>query len=249
LSRPNSVSGFLTELGIPPRSGSLVEVALTHRSFAFEQPGPPSHNERLEFLGDAILGAVVTDLIYRRYPKLAEGDMAKLRSSVVETRALAEIARELHLGDHIRLGKGEDASGGRDKSSILADTFESIVGALFLERGTGAVARVLVGLFEARIDAIVASGGAYDAKTELQEAAVREGEGRPTYRLASSGPDHDKRYVARVYVGGELLGEGAGRSKKEAEQIAARQALDRLELRPRVRALELREGGSDARAS
>jgi ribonuclease-3 len=165
--------------------GSIYELALTHRSYAFEA-ALPEHNERLEFLGDAILGAIVTDLIFRSYPELAEGEMARLRASVVNTVALADIARSLGLGSHIRLGKGEESSGGRDKSSLLADTFEALVG------------------------------------------AVRMGNGRPSYRVASSGPDHAKSFSARVYVGEQLEGEGAGRSKKEAEQNAARDALVRL---------------------
>lgn len=207
--------------------GSIYELALTHRSYAFEA-ALPEHNERLEFLGDAILGAIVTDLIFRSYPELAEGEMARLRASVVNTVALADIARSLGLGSHIRLGKGEESSGGRDKSSLLADTFEALVGAAYLDRGLDAVAETLVPLFSEQLREVVASGGGHDPKTALQELVVRMGNGRPSYRVASSGPDHAKSFSARVYVGEQLEGEGAGRSKKEAEQNAARDALVRL---------------------
>jgi ribonuclease-3 len=207
--------------------GSIYELALTHRSYAFEA-ALPEHNERLEFLGDAILGAIVTDLIFRSYPELAEGEMARLRASVVNTVALADIARSLGLGSHIRLGKGEESSGGRDKSSLLADTFEALVGAVYLDRGLDAVAETLVPIFSEQLREVVASGGGHDPKTALQELVVRMGNGRPSYRVASSGPDHAKSFSARVHVGEQLAGEGAGRSKKEAEQNAARDALLRL---------------------
>ena len=232
-------------LGVPPEGGAIYELALTHRSYAFEQQVPIEHNERLEFLGDAILGAVVTNLIYTRYPELNEGEMARLRASVVNTYALADLARELNLGDHIRLGKGEQGSGGRDKASLLADTLEAIVGAVYLDSGIETVTVVLESLFESRIRERVEAGGRYDAKTALQEVVVRDVGGFPAYRVASSGPDHDKRFTAHVYIESELFGVGEGRSKKEAEQNAAREALARLEADEELRA----ERGRDARAS
>ena len=180
-------------------------------------------------MGDAILGAVVTDLIYAKFPDLAEGDLARLRASVVNTSALAEIARSIGLGEHLKLGKGEEGSGGRDKASLLADSFEAVIGAVYLDRGMDAVAEVLRPLFDATLDAVVAGGMTFDAKTALQEAAVRVHGEVPTYRVASSGPDHDKRFSAHVFIAGEAYGSGTGRSKKEAEQNAAREALDRLE--------------------
>jgi ribonuclease III len=230
LSRPSSVEGAPAALGLPPEPGSIYELALTHRSYAFENLATDrvGHNERLEFLGDAILGAVVTDLIYRTYPTLAEGDMARLRASVVNTGALAELARALGLGDHIRLGKGEEASGGRAKASLLADTFEALVGAAYLDRGNDAVSDFLVPLFAAKLSIVMAAGGGHDPKTALQELVVRRHSARPSYRVASSGPDHDKRFSAQVFVADELLGTGSGRSKKEAEQGAAREALGRI---------------------
>jgi ribonuclease-3 len=229
----------LAALGVPTDAGPIYQVALTHRSFAFESPDEGGHNERLEFLGDAILGAVVTALIYESYPDLSEGEMARLRASVVNTEALADEARSLALGEHIRLGKGEEASGGREKSSLLANAFEALVGAVFVDQGMEAADRNLRPLFEAKLKESV-EFGRYDSKTALQEIAVRETGQLPTYRIASSGPDHDKRFEAHVYLDGELHGSGNGRSKKEAEQNAAREALDRL---------DADRGGSDARAS
>lgn len=200
-----------------------------------------AHNERLEFLGDAILGAIVTDLIYRNHPDMTEGEMARLRASVVNTQALADLAREFGVGDHIRLGKGEDVSGGRLKASLLADTFEALIGAVYLERGIDATRDYLVPIFETKIAGALAAEHRYDSKTALQETVVKETSELPQYRVAASGPDHDRRYVADVYVAGELYGTGAGRSKKEAEQVAAREALGRF--------AELAKERGDARAS
>jgi ribonuclease III len=227
---------------VPAVPGSVYELALTHRSFAFERAEPIPHNERLELLGDAILGAVVTDFIYRSYPTLAEGELARLRSSVVSTQALAGLARELGLGEHIRLGRGEETSGGRDKASLLADTLEALIGAAYLDLGMERLAPSLIALLEDRIELAVAGGG-HDPKTALQEAVVRRLAIRPSYRVVSAGPDHAKTFTAEVYLGAELYGEGAGRSKKEAEQNAAQEALALLAERPPG------NGDQDARAS
>ncbi|HEU4481330.1 MAG TPA: ribonuclease III [Actinomycetota bacterium] len=218
----------MATLGVPAEGGEVYELALTHRSFAFEQPKPVPHNERLEFLGDAILEAVVTDLIYRRYPDLPEGDMARLRASVVNTQALADIARSLDLGDHLKLGKGEEASGGRNKASLLANTFEAVVGAVYLDRGIERAREALDPIFTTALDRSIQTGDRYDAKTALQEVVVRETDGSPRYRIASSGPDHDKRFTADVFIDDRLMGSGHGRSKKEAEYNAAREALDKI---------------------
>jgi ribonuclease-3 len=188
-------------------------------------------------LGDAILGAVVTDLIYSKFPDLPEGDLARLRASVVNTVALADIARTIGLGEHLKLGKGEEGSGGRDKASLLADSFEAVIGAVYLDQGIAAVTAVLRPLFDRVLDEVVAGGMTFDAKTALQEAAVKLHGEVPVYRVASSGPDHDKRFNAHVFIAGESFGSGTGHSKKEAEQHAAREALDKL------------EEASDARAS
>ena len=225
LSRPSSDPGLLQALGIPARPGSLAELALTHRSFAFEQPETTPHNERLEFLGDAVLQGIVTEFIYRSYPELPEGEMARLRASVVEKRTLAIVARDIGLGHHLRLGKGEEASGGRDKSSLLADALEALIGAAFIERDGRHLAEVLVPVFAELIEDVVAAGGGQDPKGALQEKVARDLGLRPSYRVSSAGPDHDKRFTAQVLVDGEVVGDGVGRSKKEAELHAAREAL------------------------
>ena len=227
----------LAAIGVPPGGGALYELALTHRSYAFENGAPARHNERLEFLGDSILGAVVTDLIYRSYPDLSEGEMTVLRAAVVNEVPLANLARSIGLGDHIRLGKGEETSGGRDKSSLLSDAFEALVGAVYLDRGLVAVTEAIAPLFRPLVEAALQSGTRFDSKTALQEIVVRELGELPSYRVASSGPDHERRFTAHVYAGPDLYGSGSGRSKKEAEQEAAREALQRL------------EGGRGARAS
>lgn len=228
MSKANSGRSVLEALGVPGEPGSLCELALTHRSYAYEQSGPTLHNERLELLGDAVVGLLVADLIFRAYPDMPEGEMATLRASVVNTVALARIAREMDLGSHLRLGRGEEASGGRDKPSVLADAFEAMVGACYLEHGLEMVTDALEDTFSSEIDKVMSTGESLDSKGALQELVVRTGGPRPTYEVTSSGPDHDKRFAARVFVRSELLGAGAGRSKKEAEQNAAREALARL---------------------
>ena len=198
----------------------LLERALTHRSYAYENGGLPT-NERLEFLGDAVLGVVVTDALYRNHPDLAEGSLAKLRASVVSTRALAGVARGLGLGEWMRLGKGEDVTGGRDKPSILADTMEAIIGAVYLERGLEGATALVRRLFDPLMEAAATDGAALDWKTALQELTAARGLGVPDYAISESGPDHAKAFVATAVVAGEARGQGAGSSKKEAEQQAA----------------------------
>jgi ribonuclease-3 len=199
---------------------ALLERALTHRSYAYEHGGLPT-NERLEFLGDAVLGLVVTDTIFERHPDLPEGALAKLRASVVSTRALAGVARDLGLGKWLRLGKGEEVTGGRDKPSILADTMEAVIGAVYLERGLEGATRLVRSLFDPLMAAAAADGAAQDWKTALQELTAARGLGVPEYVIAESGPDHAKAFVATAVVAGNPCGEGAGTSKKEAEQQAA----------------------------
>lgn len=214
-------------LGIRFRDADLLELALTHRSYAFEQE-TDGNNERLEFLGDAVLGLVVTDLAYRRLPDLAEGDLAKLRAATVNMATLADVAQELGLGEDIRLGRGEELSGGRQKASILGDATEAVLGALYLDRGLGPVARVVERLFWPRMEAYVGGHGERDYKTGLQELAARDIGSVPQYRVSDRGPDHAKEFTATVYLGGDVYGTGTGRSKKEAEQEAARKAHARL---------------------
>jgi ribonuclease-3 len=208
----------------------LLQRALTHRSFAYENGGLP-HNERLEFLGDSVLGLVVTDALYRDHPDLPEGQLAKLRASVVNMRALAAVARSLGaggLGAHIRLGRGEETTGGRDKASILADALEAVLGAIHLDQGPEAAARVVHRLFDPLMADAARRGAGLDWKTSLQELSASMELGAPDYLIAETGPDHRKAFTAIAQVRGESLGEGAGSSKKEAEQKAAERAWNAL---------------------
>jgi ribonuclease-3 len=227
-------------VGVEP---NLLERALTHRSYAYENGGLPT-NERLEFLGDAVLGLVVTTALYTNHPDLPEGQLAKLRASVVNMRALADVARDLGrsgtgqsgtgqsgtaretggLGPHLRLGKGEESTGGRDKASILADTLEAILGAVYLDHGIEVASRVIHKLFDPVMADAAERGAGLDWKTSLQELTAEATLGVPEYRVTEEGPDHAKNFTATALVAGEALGGGEGRSKKEAEQRAAEQA-------------------------
>ena len=209
-------------LGAPIEPQSL-ERALTHRSFAYENANPPT-NERLEFLGDSVLGLVVTDTLFRGYPNLPEGQLAKLRAAVVQMRALAEVARELSLGDYVMLGRGEEVTGGRNKSSILADTLEAVIGAVYIDCGLDEASELVHRLFDPVIDRSARLGAGLDWKTSLQELTAGHLLGVPEYVVEESGPDHQKSFRAVVRVGGRELGSGEGRSKKEAEQHAAEAA-------------------------
>ncbi|MCM2421895.1 ribonuclease III [Streptomyces sp. SID13666] len=202
---------------------ALLVRALTHRSFAYENGGLPT-NERLEFLGDSVLGLVVTDTLYRTHPDLPEGQLAKLRAAVVNSRALAEVSRELDLGGFIRLGRGEEGTGGRDKASILADTLEAVIGAVYLDQGLDAASEFVHRLFDPLIEKSSNLGAGLDWKTSLQELTASEGLGVPEYVVTESGPDHEKTFTAAARVGGVEYGAGTGRSKKEAEQQAAEAA-------------------------
>jgi ribonuclease-3 len=202
---------------------ALRQAALTHRSYAFEQ-GLELTNERLEFLGDSVLGLVVTDMAYREYSGMPEGSLAKLRAAIVNMGALADVARALGLGELVLLGKGEEQSGGRNKSSILADALEAVFGALYLDLGLGVSTEVIERLFRPRMEAYVRGEGERDYKTMLQELASQRVGSMPEYRLEETGPDHEKEFTATVFLGGEPMGTGVGRSKKEAEQQAAREA-------------------------
>jgi len=207
---------------------SLLRRALAHRSWCGEQDGAPS-NERLEFLGDAVLGLVVAEHTYRRYPDFPEGKLAKIRAAVVNARVLADIAAELGVGDVLLLGKGEEASGGRTKASILADAVEAVIGAVYLDAEWAATEPLVLRLLAHRIDHAAAEPDDFDHKSRLQELTVRNGEGTPRYVVAGTGPDHDRHYVAEVYIGGVRRGEGRGSSKKDAEQEAALTAWQALQ--------------------
>lgn len=199
---------------------SLIERALTHRSYAYEHGAIP-HNERLEFLGDAVLGVIVTDTLYTSHPEHTEGQLAKYRSAVVNMRALAEAARAIGLGDFVFLGRGEESTGGRDKDSILADTTEAIIGALYLSTGLPGAARFVHHLLDPVLATTASLGAGLDWKTSLQEIAAELGLGAPEYHVTEDGPEHAKLFTAEAVVGGETCGRGRGRTKKDAEQKAA----------------------------
>jgi ribonuclease III len=201
----------------------LLDLALTHRSYAYENGGLPT-NERLEFLGDSVLGVIVTEALYTRHPDLPEGQLAKLRAAIVNSRALASLARQLDIGAYLKLGRGEEISGGRDKSSILADAVEAVIGAFYLDRGTDATRELVLRLFAELLDDAASLGAGLDWKTSLQELAASMSLGIPEYTVIESGPDHEKSFEATARLSGEGVGEGTGRSKKEAEQRAAEQA-------------------------
>jgi ribonuclease-3 len=215
-------SGLLVALGAR-FDHTLLELALTHRSYAYEHGGLPT-NERLEFLGDAVLGVIITEALYTRHPELPEGQLAKLRAAIVNSRALASLARELGIGAYLKLGRGEEISGGRDKSSILADAVEAVIGAFYLDRGTEPTRELVLRLFTDLLDDAASLGAGLDWKTSLQELAASRQLGIPEYTVLESGPDHEKWFEATAVLAGEGVGEGRGRSKKEAEQNAAEQA-------------------------
>ncbi len=213
---------LLDALGVQV-SAEALDRALTHRSYAYEHNGLPT-NERLEFLGDSVLGLVVTDALFRDHPDLPEGQLAKLRAAVVQMSALAEVARGLNLGAYLRLGHGEDMTGGRDKPSILADTLEAVIGAVYLNCGLAEASALVHRLFDPVIARATRLGAGLDWKTSLQELTAARSLGVPEYLVDEEGPDHQKSFTAVVRVGGKILGGGAGRSKKAAEQQAAQTA-------------------------
>ncbi|HZD16567.1 MAG TPA: ribonuclease III [Actinomycetota bacterium] len=214
-------------MGVRFKDGALRQTALTHRSYAFEHD-LGYHNERLEFLGDSVLGVVVTDMAYREFPDMPEGELAKLRAAIVNMGALADVARDLGLGRFVLLGKGEELSGGQDKSSILADALEALLGAVYLDRGMQPARKLIVRLFRPRMVAYVRGEGDRDYKTILQELASAELHVLPEYRISERGPDHEKEFTATLLLSGTAWGKGMGRSKKEAEQQAAHEAYVRL---------------------
>jgi ribonuclease-3 len=221
--REPSYDDLREALGNPVLDAELLERALTHRSFAYENGGLPT-NERLEFLGDSVLGVVVTDTLFRAHPDLSEGRLAKLRAAVVNARALAEVARTIGLGEHIKLGRGEESTGGRDKSSILSDTVEALIGAVYLSGGFDSASKVVHLLFDPLMETAAGLGAGLDWKTSLQELTAEHSLGVPEYVIEDDGPDHEKTFTAQVRVGDTLYGHGTGRSKKEAEQQAAETA-------------------------
>jgi ribonuclease-3 len=217
------LTALLERLGRPFGDETLLLQALSHRSWCAEAGGRPS-NERLEFLGDAVLGLVVAEHCYRTYPEMPEGALAKVRAAVVNTSVLAEVALELDLGPVLLLGRGEDASGGRAKPSILANAVEAVIAAIYLDGGWDAADTFVLRMLHHRIEESAAGPGAEDFKTRLQEMVVRRVGRLPQYEVAGTGPDHARRYTATVIVAGEVVGQGEGKSKKDAEQAAAHAA-------------------------
>jgi ribonuclease-3 len=230
------VEALAARLAVPSCDRALLVRALTHRSYAFEQPGE-ADSERLELLGDAVLDLAVTALLYEADPDAAEGVLSRRRALLVREASLAELARTVAIGDALRLGRGEMASGGADKDSLLADALEAVIGAVFVSRGYAEAAALVGRLLEgplAELAGRIARGeldaegaGGLDAKTALQERAAARGLGAPEYELEQSGPPHDPRFIATVRIDGHTLGTGAGGSKKEASQVAAAAALAR----------------------
>ena len=218
-------TGLTERLGVDIDPETL-RLALTHRSYAFENGGIPT-NERLEFLGDSVLQLVATESLYDDNPELPEGRLAKMRAAVVNARALAGIARRYDVGAHLLLGKGEDATGGRDKDSILADTVEALIGACYVSRGREEAFALVHRLIDDMLIDAVALGAGVDYKTTLQEIIQQNPEERLEYVVTGeSGPDHDKHFTVEVHLNSNVIGKGGGRSKKEAEQQAAREALE-----------------------
>ncbi len=222
----NLYSELLSQLGTEV-DAELLELAFTHRSFAYEA-GLSATNERLEFLGDSVLGLVVTEELYRKYPDLDESRLSPLRSGIVNMRALADIARSLSLGKYIRLGKGEEVTNGRDKNSLLADAFEALIGAIYMTSGFAKTAECLIRLITPTLDSAMAMGAGLDGKTALQELVSSLGKSSLEYQVSESGPDHDKNFTADAVVAGEVIASGSGKSKREAEQAAARSAFEKL---------------------
>jgi ribonuclease-3 len=228
LPSPDGLDRLEERLGVCFDDRSVLVRALAHRSWCAEN-GEVESNERLEFLGDSVLGLVVTHYVFEHFPSLPEGQLSEVRAGVVNSRVLAELALELGLGEHLLLGKGEAAAGGRSKQSILADAYEAVVAAVYLDQSFGVARDFVLRCLSDRIAEAAAGPGGRDYKTRLQEATAAQALGRPRYAVRDEGPDHAKHFYAAVYVGETLYGEGEGRSKKQAEQAAAWVAWSRLQ--------------------
>ncbi len=229
--RKDELLEFCGLLGITMDNLDLLNTALTHTSFAHEskeQPRPV-HNERIEFLGDSVLSLIVSTYMYKHFPKLNEGELTKFRAHIVCETSLAQYAHKISLGKYLRLGKGEASSGGRERASILADAFESVLGAYYIDQGMAAAEKFLLGLMKTELDFICEHGIYSDYKTRLQEIVQRDGDVEISYELIdSSGPEHNKSFTTVVSVAGKVVGKGVGHSKKESEQHAAKSALEKL---------------------
>ncbi len=226
----NNVQKLEQALNLQFKNSRLLEEALVHRSYLNENTNKTISNERLEFLGDAVLELLVSKYLYTHYPEFSEGKLTNLRSSVVNTKSLAEIAQSINLGDYLRLSKGEEISGGRSNKSLLADVFEAVLGAMFLDQGLAPVEVFLENHLLPLIDNIVKTGEYNDYKSILQEKVQEKHRVTPLYKVfKEEGPDHDKTFFSAVYIENKKLGEGSGKSKQEAEQEAARSDLEALD--------------------
>ncbi len=223
--------GDLTELvkhlGLVGMPADL-PLAMVHRSYSYENGRIPT-NERLEFLGDSVLGVIITDHLYRNFPDLPEGQLAKMRSAIVNAQSLAVVARQCHVGDYLLLGRGEQSTGGREKVSILADAMEAIIGAVYLESGLEGARAFVLDRFSGLIETVPLLGAGLDWKTSLQELCAAIGHGTPEYVVVGEGPDHARTFTAQVRVGDQLFGNGFGRTKKQAEQEAAQTAFEQVQ--------------------
>jgi len=217
-------------LGVSFSDLSLLEQALVHSSYINENPGfTLTSNERLEFLGDAVLGLVVAEELYWDFPQFSEGELTRLRAALVRRETLARVARAIRLGDYLYLGKGEEASGGRRKPSNLAGALEAVIAAVFLDQGLTATKELILRLFNEELERVVSRGAEVDYKSQLQELTQAKQQPAPVYQLVeATGPAHDRRFTVEVKIGDTVLGRGSGKSKKTAETEAARSALQRL---------------------
>ncbi len=220
-----------TKIGYRFSKRAYLKRALTHKSFANENRLPHTeHNERYEYLGDAVLELAISHLLMERFPEYPEGELSKLRAAIVNENQLAELARSIMLGDHLYLGKGEEQTGGRDKPSLLSDAFEAVLGAVYLDRGFEKARKVVKRLYEGVLDRVGAAGFIRDFKTRLQEVSQARFRAVPRYKLLkTTGPDHAKMFEVHLFINDSLMGTGKGASKKAAEQAAAAEALDQLE--------------------
>lgn len=224
----NSYSEIQQRIGYRFNSVELLALSLTHKSFANENR-VPSHNERMEFLGDAVLNLLISEHLMKSYPDATEGNLSRLRAAIVSEPALAAVARVLGLGSHLLLGRGEDQTGGRNKPSLLANSLEALIAAIYLDGGKTAAEQFVLGFFNDTIVSICAPGASVDYKTSLQELCQERLKQLPEYRLASeTGPDHCKEFTVEIVLRNEVCGSGIGRNKKEAEQKAAKAALELL---------------------
>lgn len=229
--RKQQLVGFCTTQNIQMHDLELLDMALTHTSYAHEakQTPKPQHNERIEFLGDSVLSVIVSTYMFKNFPELAEGQLTKLRAHLVCEGSLYTFAKKIGLGELLLLGRGEELSGGRERPSILADAFESVLGAIYLDQGFAVAQRYLLTMMQPEIDYVCRNGIYTDYKTRLQEFLQRDGDVEISYQLmGSTGPEHNKIFTSEVMVEGKVIGVGQGRTKKDSEQHAAQQALMQL---------------------